>query len=294
MYSAPPDVDPFTEAALKAANPLWDYGQNKDELRAMATARRMPSLATRYRNLNLNQRVAAATPFVSPEAWSACGGEPINFEGKSVYAAIDLSESGDLTVLALAHRDQSGTWHAKVHFFLPAEGLHERAHADHAPYDIWSEAGYIELTPGKVISYTFLAERVRELFNEYAIEKFAFDAWHFSALKDALLRVGFTESMIENKFVAFQQGFKSMSPAVRELETIIMEGKLKHGNNPCLNWCMSNVAIERNATNERKFAKRKSIGRVDGAVALLMAIGSAPQGQAAEFDPETLVSWVDV
>jgi phage terminase large subunit-like protein len=242
----------------------------------------------------LNQRVAASTPFISPEAWSACAGSPINFEGKPTYAAIDLSESGDLTALVVAHLDRGAVWHVKAHFFLPAEGLHERAHADHAPYDIWSDAGFIELTPGKTISYTFLAERVRELFDEYDIQKLAFDAWHFASLKDALLRVGFSEAMIEARFVAFPQGFKSMSPAVRTLESAIMDGKLRHGGNPVLTWNMANVAIERNATNERKFAKKKSTGRVDGAVALLMCAGAAPQGLPAALDPETLVSWVDV
>jgi phage terminase large subunit-like protein len=85
-----------------------------------------------------------------------------------------------------------------------------------------------------------------------------------------------------------------MSPVVRTLESAIMEGKLRPGGNPCLTWNMANIAIERNATNERKFAKRKSTGLIDGAVALLMCAGSAPQGQTGELDVESMVNWVDL
>jgi hypothetical protein len=60
--------------------------------------------------LNLNQRVAVGTPFIWPEAWAACAREPIGFAGKPVYAAIDLSESGDLTALVVAHLDSTGVW----------------------------------------------------------------------------------------------------------------------------------------------------------------------------------------
>jgi phage terminase large subunit-like protein len=133
LYAAPSDLDPFSEAAIRAANPGFDYFQNKGEILAMAaSAKRMPSLANKFRNLNLNQRVAAAAPFISPEAWSACSGEPIDFTGKRIYAAIDLSESADLTAMVVAHLDPVGVWHVKASFFLPEEGLPEKAHVDHA------------------------------------------------------------------------------------------------------------------------------------------------------------------
>jgi phage terminase large subunit-like protein len=154
VYSAPFDLEPFSELAIQAANPGFDHFQNRDELFAMAaSAKRMPSLAAKFRNLNLNQRVAAATPFISPEAWSACGGEPIDFAGKPVYVAIDLSESADLTAMVVAHLDPAGVWHIRAHFYLPAEGLQEKAHIDHAPYEAWVEAGLVEATPGKTIGY---------------------------------------------------------------------------------------------------------------------------------------------
>jgi phage terminase large subunit-like protein len=234
VYRAPLDLDPFSETAIRAANPGFDHFQNKAELLGMAAqAKRMPSLAAKFKNLNLNQRVAALNPFISPERWSACGDAPIDFRGKPTYASIDLSESGDLTCLALAHLDATGVWR-KAHFYLPAEGLADKAHADHAPYDAWVEAGLIEATPGHTVSYDFLAERLKEAFTEFDVVKVAFEPWHWETFRAALSRVGFPETMIAARFVEAPQTFKWMSPAVRVLETAIIEGRLRHGGNPVL------------------------------------------------------------
>jgi phage terminase large subunit-like protein len=94
--------------------------------------------------------------------------------------------------------------------------------------------------------------RLKDLFDEHEVVKVAFDPWHFQTFRAALIRIGFTEAMIEAKFVEAPQSYKWMSPAVRSLETAIIEGKLRHGGNPCLTWCMSDVAIERNQTGERR------------------------------------------
>jgi hypothetical protein len=135
---------------------------------------------------------------------------------------------------------------------------HEKAHADRAPYDLWAEADYIEAAPGKTIGYDFLAERVKETFEEFEVETFVFDAWHFATLKDALIRAGFPPKQIDARFVAAPQTFKWMSPAVRSFETAILEQRHRHGANPVLTMRVANVAIERNAAGERKFTKRKT------------------------------------
>jgi phage terminase large subunit-like protein len=103
LYTAPPELDPFSEEAIRAANPALDAFMNKREVLAMAAdARRMPARENEYRNLVLNQRVETSTPFLNVDAWAACGGEPLDLAGLSVFAGLDLSESADLTALVLA------------------------------------------------------------------------------------------------------------------------------------------------------------------------------------------------
>jgi phage terminase large subunit-like protein len=177
LCTAPPELDPFSEEAIRAANPALDAFMNKREVLTMANdAMRMPSRENEYRNLVLNQRVEASTPFLAAAAWTACGDEPLDLGGLSVFAGLDLSESADLTALVLAHCDpRDGVWHVRPIFWLPEEWLTEKAAHDRAPYDLWNEQGYLETTPGASISYEFIAERLKDVFEEYHVTKIAFD-----------------------------------------------------------------------------------------------------------------------
>ena len=103
------------------------------------------------------------------------------------------------------------------------------------------------------------------------------------------MKVGFSEQLLERTFVEFGQGFKSMSPALRDLESLVLGRKLRHGNHPVLTMCMANATIERGDAGNRKLSKKRSTGRIDGAVALVMAIGAAPAGWTAKVDIASLI-----
>ena len=290
LFAAPPDLDPFSIEAIEAANPALNSFMNKREVLAMAAdAKRMPARANEFRNLILNQRVETSSPFVDPAAWLACGGEPRSIEGLSVFGGLDLSESGDLTALVLGHVDVDGVWNIKAHFWLPGDRIAEKAARDHAPYDDWAATGALELTPGAAIGYEFIAERLKEVFEDYRVEKIAFDMWNWVHLRPWLSKAGFSEHMLETRFIPFGQGYKSMSPAVRDLETLILERKLRHGGHPVLTMCIANSVIERGDAGNRKLSKKRSTGRMDGAVALVMAIGAAPAAYTAKVDIQALI-----
>ena len=95
--------------------------------------------------------------------------------------------------------------------------------------------------------------------------------------------------MIEERFTPFGQGMESMSPALRDLEQILIEGQLAHGNHPVLSMCVANTVITLDDAGNRKPSKRKSTGRIDGLVALAMAVGAAPL-QVKPVDIEALIA----
>ena len=291
LYTAPPELDPFSEEAIRAANPAFDSFMNRDEVLRMAEdARRMPSRQAEYENLILNRRVEASTPFLSALAWNACGGEPRDLTGLSVFVGLDLSESGDMTAIVLAHVDPTdGVWHVKPLFWLPEERLIEKAARDRAPYDLWRDRGFLETTPGPVISYEDVADRLKEVFEDHDVIKIAFDQWHFDTFKPWLIKAGFSELTIKEKFVEFGQGYRSMSPALRDLERLILEKKLRHGSHPVLNMCAANATIVRSAVGDRKLDKRQATRRVDGLIALTMAVGVAPTAWTAAVDVRALI-----
>jgi phage terminase large subunit-like protein len=97
----------------------------------------------------------------------------------------------------------------------------------------------------------------------------------------------------QETFVPFGQGYASMSPALRDVESIILDKKQRHGGRPVLNMCFSNAVIERDAVGNRKLSKKRSAGRIDGAVALTMAIGAAPATQTRPIDIAALFGRTD-
>jgi phage terminase large subunit-like protein len=108
----------------------------------------------------------------------------------------------------------------------------------------------------------------------------AFDRWNFKHLKAWLLKVGFTEEQIEKHFVEFGQGYQSMSPALRDLESDLLTQKIAHGNHPVLTMCAANAVVQTDPAGNRKLNKAKSRGRIDGMVSLAMA-----RAVAATYEP---------
>jgi phage terminase large subunit-like protein len=277
LYSCPIEMeDPFSEAAIIEANPAYGTFLNEREVMMMARdAKRMPAREAEYRNLILNQRVEVSNPFITPAAWKACGDEALVPPGCEVYAGLDLSEVHDLTALVLIAK-RGELWHVKPTFWLPEDDLVDKSVGDRVPYDLWRRQGFLETTPGKTVAYEDVARRLRRVFDEYHVKKLAFDRWNMRHLKPWLIHAGFSDALIAERFVEFGQGMQSMSPALRELEQVVLDVKLRHGNHPVLSMCVSNTIIVRDDAGNRKPSKRKSVGRIDGLVALAMACGVAP------------------
>ena len=274
LYVAPNGLDPFGDDAIRAANPHFDVFMNQDEVRKQAQdAKRMPSRETSYRNLVLNQRVEAHDPFVSRAVWMSNGDPPLELVGhrRQIYGGLDLSSVSDLTALVTLDL-VDGKWNVQSTFWLPAEGLSERARTDRVPYDLWHRKGLLNTCPGASIDYAFIARELRTLFDEHDVKALAFDRWNWRFLKPYLEREGFTELEIA-KFVEFGQGYMSMSPALRELENMLLKGSLRHGNHPVLTMCAANATIVQDPAENRKFVKHKGTRRIDGMVALAMAVG---------------------
>jgi phage terminase large subunit-like protein len=281
VYAAPPDCGLSDREAWKAANPALGVFRSVEELEdAAARAERLPSSENSFRWLFLNQRIDASAPFVSRAVWAACGGPVVeDLTDRVVFAGLDLSSVADLTALVCV-TPVDGVWNAVPTFWLPGASLLERARADRVPYDVWERAGFLQKTPGPTVEYEYVAQHLWDLVQTARVQKIAFDRWNFRHLKPWLLRAGFDETELdpENKdglFVAFGQGLASMSPALRELESAILNGKLAHGGHPVLTMCAANATVWGDKAGNRKLDKMKSHGRIDGMVALAMAMSVA-------------------
>lgn len=275
LYTAPEDADPWAESTIKLANPAYgDFLNAAEVLATAATAKRMPSAEASYRNLILNQRVQAHNPFVSRAVWDGCAAAPDYeaFFNYPCWIGLDLSARHDLTALVLITHD-GGRWHVRPEFYAPLEGLHERARRDRAPYDVWHREGALICPPGKSVDYSWVAQRLVELCEDHNVLEIAFDRWRIDVLMAELSKIGVTDLPL----VEFGQGYKDMSPALDNLESELVNARLNHGDHPVLRWCAANAVTTSDPAGNRKLDKNKASGRIDGMVALAMAIGRAAQ-----------------
>lgn len=292
VHAAPADCDLSDREAWKAANPAMGVFRSLTDVEDTARkAERMPTEENSFRWLYLNQRVDATAPFVSKSVWQACATPVKSFDGLPVYGGLDLSEVSDLTALVLV-APVEGVWHVRPTFWLPGDNLMEKARADRVPYDVWSKTGeprFLSTAPGKTVDYEYVAEHLRGLFDRMDIRKIAFDRWNWRHLKPWLLKAGFYEYQLEGDqavFEQFGQGFQSMSPALRDLESALLNQKIAHGGHPVLTMCMANATVQPDPAGNRKLSKVKSYGRIDGAVALAMAMSVA-----GTYEAETVSFW---
>ncbi len=275
LYAAPEGCDLMDEAAWKAANPALGLFRSLDDLREQMTqAQRMPSMENSARNLLLNQRVSTFSPFISQDVWKSNCGNPRSFDGP-VFAGLDLSARTDLTALVLVCQ-VDGVWQVQAHFWTPEQGLADRARRDRAPYDVWHRQGILRTTPGASVDLEHVAADMLEIFADMDVQAIAFDRWRIDQLRRELDRMG-----AELPLVEFGQGFQSFSPALDVLEAELLNGRIAHGGNPLLTWCAANAVVAKDPAGNRKLDKQKATGRIDGLVALTMALGVASKAEEA-------------
>ena len=275
VYRAEEEADVLDEEAWRIANPALGMFRSLDDLREQAIqASRMPSAENTFRNLCLNQRISTVSPFVSRSVWQACGDHPDELEGRNVYAGLDLSARTDLTALVVAFEDE-GKWHVHPFFWTPEDGLAERARKDRVPYDVWQREGYLRTTPGASVDYAFVADEIADILGECNVLMLAFDRWRMDLMRKELDAKG-----IDLPLEPFGQGFKDMSPALDLVEAELLNKRILHGNHPVLNMCAANAVVRRDEAGNRKLDKHKASGRIDGMVALAMALGCKTKADA--------------
>ena len=277
IYRAPEEASLEDPRTWEIANPaLGVFNSLSNIKKHLAKALAIPSFEPSFRNLICNMRVEAIAPFVTKTTWLANGAVPDEAKGKKIWAGLDLSQVKDLTALVLV--DEDGGVHCK--FWLPEFGLKERVREDRVPYDLWVKQGFLTLTPGKAVDYRMVAAEMKQVFAKYDVQGVGFDRWRIDMLKPWLAMEGLTDVDID-KFRDFGQGHASMTPALDALEVKLLNEQLKHGENPILTMCASNVKVDTSGGG-KKFDKRKYRGRIDGMVALAMAVGVMPHASTEE------------
>jgi phage terminase large subunit-like protein len=269
IYAAPAESNPWDEATWHACNPaLGDFRSLVDMRSLAARARRTPALEASFRLLCLNQPIDLQAALFAPADWMACAGavDAEALKERPCWGGLDLSSTTDMTALVLYFPDNGGS--VLAWFWLPDHQIAEREERQRVPCREWRDRGLVTFTTGRAIDKRAIVMQLAEIAADYDLQGLAFDRWRMADLKKLL-----DDDGIELPMVDFGQGFVSMGPAVDALETIILDGKLRHGAHPVLRWHARNTVAEIDPSGSRKPSKSKSASRIDGIVALVMAGG---------------------
>ena len=268
------DAEDWTDPKvwLKANPSLGEtIGMDKVEA-ACESAKQNPGEENSFRQLRLNQWVKQAVRWMPMDKWDACA-YPVNeemLEGRVCYGGLDLSSTTDLTSFCLVFppEEEDEPYYVLPYFWVPEDTLDLRVKRDHVPYDLWNRQGYIETTEGNVVHYGYIEKFIERLGERFNIREIAFDRWGAVQMVQNLENMGFT-------VVPMGQGFASMSPPTKELMKLVLEKKIAHGGHPVLRWNMDNIYIRTDPAGNIKADKAKSTEKIDGAIAMIMALDRA-------------------
>ena len=271
IYEADESDDWEDEKVWRKANPAIGSGfRFPEEMQtSFNRAKQIPSEENLFRNQYLNQWTKAEVRWLSSAVWDACG-EPFSIadlEGKECYGGLDLSASKDLTAFVLLFKPsfQGDKWKLFPFFWIPGDNVAERSRRDGAPYDAWVRAGLLMTTPGNVVDYDALREKIFELNGKYKLLQIGCDPWNRYNLIPKLQADGL------NVFDV-RQGFKSMSPGMKEFERMLLNKEITHAGSPVLRWMADSTVCVTDPAGNVKPDKSHRNKRIDGIVASIIAV----------------------
>ena len=273
IYGAKEDEDWTDPEVWKRSNPSLGITVGIDKVQAACdSARQNPAEENSFRQLRLNQWVKQSVRWMPMDKWDACA-MPVDAEalkGRVCYGGLDLSSTTDVTafVLVFPPTDEDESFAVLPYFWIPEENIDLRVRRDHVPYDVWQKQGFLQTTEGNVVHYGFIEKFIEKLGEKYNIREIAFDRWGAVQMVQNLEGMGFT-------VVPFGQGFKDMSPPTKELMKLTLEKKIAHDGHPVLRWMADNIFIRTDPAGNIKADKEKSTERIDGVIALIMALDRA-------------------
>lgn len=274
IYAADKDDDWTDEKIWHKANPALETFRDIKEMRDQFTkALNVPAFQNTFRRLYLNQWTQQADRWLDLLKWDECSGDVIedDLEGADAYGGLDLASTSDVAAFVLLIPEPDGSLAVVPRFWVPEETVQERSIRDGVPYDDWVRRGLIDATPGNVIDYRYIRNCIEELGEKYYIKEIAFDRWGATQIIQELEDAGFT-------VVQFGQGYASMAAPTKELMTQVLNKNLRHGGNPVLRWMADNMVVKTDPAGNIKPDKGKSGEKIDGIVALIMALDRATRG----------------
>lgn len=260
-----------TEPALIKANPNWGISVRPEVLGPLqAKAMQLPSAINNFKTKHLNEWVNADTAWMDMRAWDACGDSTLEldaFEGQPCWIGLDLASKTDIAALMLVfqHPELSDAYAVFGKYYLPEDTVQAAANSQ---YPGWMRTGRLTVTPGNVIDFGWIEADLTEMASRFQLQAVAFDPFQATQLSTRMLAEGLPMIEVRPTVLNFSEPMKT-------LEALVLQKKLVHDADPVLAWMASNVVAHLDAKDNIYPRKERPENKIDGIVALIMAISRA-------------------
>ena len=272
IYTINDDADWSDFKVWKMANPNFGVSVFEDYLKSRhKEAIQRASRQNIIRCKHLNQWMSAGQAFFDPLKWAACADTSLgldDFKGKKCWIGIDLASKIDLAAMVLLFFFE-GTYYVFPKFYLPEDALEGE---DKTHYQGWAHDGYITTTMGSMVDIDMIEEDLRDLNRKFNVLEVPHDPWNAAQ---------FVQHMTKERIpmVEIAQTVNRMSDPLKELEALILEDRIRHDGNPVMSWCMSNTVARYDKKDNVFPYKERPENKIDGAIALVMALASATRSK---------------
>ncbi len=289
IYGAGPEDDYSDPAVWRKANPSMGITlAEEDFAQAYNEAIEKPSEFNEFLRLRLDVWTNAAERFIRRDKWDRCGEEPVDpedLDGLACYCGLDLSQTRDVTAFVAVFPLSDGRLAVLCLFWLPKDNIDELEARAKVPYRTWAEQGHLRLTEGNVVDYDQVREDILEFAKTHEIRAIFADRWNATQICGQLVGAG-----LKVEFLG--QGFAGQTEPTKELERLVLSGRLAHGNHPVLNSHVDNAQAVKGENESVKLSKAKSTGKIDGAAALVSAIAARlaePDAGGSVYDERDMI-----
>jgi phage terminase large subunit-like protein len=273
VYRALPTDDIDDPATWAKANPSMGHTiKAEDFSRELEEAKLDPGDLANFMRLRLNIVCRGDTQFVTLEMWDRGNVPVIIIPHAPAYAGLDLSETQDLTALAILFEDDDESISVIMRFWLPDANILDLERKHNQPYRAWADKGLITLTPGNVVDYAFVRKAINDVAGDFDLRKLLIDPYNAAKLSIELAEQDGLPCE------SIRQGFYSLNSPTKQLKRLILSGRIHHGGNPIMRWHASNAVTVQDSAGSIKLCKRKSQKKIDGMAALVNAVAAWDAG----------------
>lgn len=285
IYTIDDGDDPFQPTSWAKANPNWNKSVLPDDMQAAARkAEAMPSALSNFLTKRLNVWVSGESPWMDMRAWERCAYPALRDlsayagQGIKVWAGLDLAQKKDFAALVAVFEHEllvagpdgvhvpERRWCVHTRLYLNELAIQESGNAHLSG---WARQDYVQVTDGDITDFDVVADDMRQLCRDFDVQEIAFDPALSMYFAGKLLEEGLPLVEITQRSLFF-------TPPLIQVENLVLEKKLAHDGNPVMGWMVSNLVVKESKFTELKSpTKERPENKIDGPIAMLMALGRA-------------------